>query len=142
MYSEACNPLRNSYCVTFEFITFEHFFLLIFMYVIRFAILAFILCANSVFIHRSLCTKAAVMLHHELVLDTSIIFFPPPQTLTFQVKVPWNILLSLLIQHLLRLLAIPDLEGSMYHAHCVTSYILDWAWQVIFSIFLSFSANF
>lgn len=51
-----------------------------------------------------------------------IFFSPPPQTLKFQVKVPWNTLFFFLIQHLLWLLPGPDLEGSTYHACPVTSY--------------------
>lgn len=62
-------------------------------------------------------TTAAVLLHHDHVCIVSVtrrISSPPPQTLTFQVKVPQNTLFFLLIQHLLWFPAVTDLEGSMY----------------------------
>jgi len=89
-------------------------------------------------------TIAAVVLRHDQVYIISVtrhISSHPRQTLKFQVKAPQNVLLFLLIQHLLWLLAVTDLEGSTYHSHSVTSYRLDWAWQVILSI-LPPSANF
>lgn len=71
-------------------------------------------------------TIAAMVLHLDHVYTISItrhISSPSPQALTFQVKVPQNIILLLLILHFLWLLAVADLEGSM---NCTLLYLIDY----------------